>query len=365
MLAHFLALAVGIGSIALYLAAFFFPEIHRKNDFIWSGVGLFYALVLWVFSPRITGGLFLGHVASVALLGWLGWQTLQLRRQLTPEGQKTPAPSMEAVQNNIQEQFEKISLLEQLTQLFEKVTSTFSAKKAEIQQKQNVTTSSTESATLDKAAIDAIADADSAESVPEVKVEAPSQQTVSPEVKVEAPSQQTIIPEVKVEAPSQQTVSPEVQAGTTTPTEKAEVTSFETNVTTPTPEQTGKSITDEIKPENTEVKNEPEIVKTTEFKLGTLGDEEVDIYRAQVTINTPEEKGKTTIDEVKVENDPEIVDTTEFTIATPGGKEVVSPEAQVTKNAPEETEEIEEATFIQIEPENLSPEKKRPDYPQF
>ena len=351
MLAHFLALAVGIGSIALYLAAFFFPEIHRKNDFIWSGVGLFYALVLWVFSPRITGGLFFGHVASVALLGWLGWQTLQLRRQLTPELEKTPAPSMEAVQTNILEQFEKISLLERLTQLFEKVTSTFSAKKAEIQQKQNVTTGSTGATTLDKAAIDAIADADSTESVPEVKVEAPSQQTVSPEAKVEAPSQQTIIPEVRVDA--------------TTPIEKAEVTSFQTNLTTPTPEQTGKSVTDEVKAENTEIKNEPEIVKTTEFTFGTSGDREVDISQDRVTTNPTEEQGKTAIDEVKVENDPEIVDTTEFTIATPGGKEVVSSDTQVTTNTPEETEEIEEATFIQIEPEDLSREKKRPDYPQF
>ena len=41
MLAYVLALAVGLGSIAIYLAAFFFPEIHRKNDFILSGVGLF------------------------------------------------------------------------------------------------------------------------------------------------------------------------------------------------------------------------------------------------------------------------------------------------------------------------------------
>lgn len=41
MLANVLALVVGLGSLAIYIAAFFFPEIHRKNDFIWSGVGLF------------------------------------------------------------------------------------------------------------------------------------------------------------------------------------------------------------------------------------------------------------------------------------------------------------------------------------
>jgi hypothetical protein len=104
MLAYILAFAVGIGSLAIYLVAFFFPEIHRKNDFILSGVGLFYALILWVFSPRITGGLLLGHVASVALLWWFGWQTLSLRRQLTPQTEQTPVPSSETVKTSIQQQ---------------------------------------------------------------------------------------------------------------------------------------------------------------------------------------------------------------------------------------------------------------------
>ncbi len=100
MLAYILALAVGLGSFALYMAAFFFPELHRKNDFIWSGVGLFYALVLWVYGSRITGGLLLGHAASVALLGWSISQTLQLRYQLTPEAQQT-IPSTAAVTSTV------------------------------------------------------------------------------------------------------------------------------------------------------------------------------------------------------------------------------------------------------------------------
>ncbi len=82
MLAYILALAVAAGSIAIYMVAFLFPKIHRKNDFIWSGVGLFYALVLWIFARKITGGLLLGHVASVALIAWFVWQTMTLRQQV-------------------------------------------------------------------------------------------------------------------------------------------------------------------------------------------------------------------------------------------------------------------------------------------
>jgi hypothetical protein len=93
MLAYVLAIGVGLGSFALYMAAFFFPEVHRRNDFIWSGIGLFYALVLWIYAPRITGGLLLGQMAGVALLGWLGWQAFWLRRQATPLDQQTPIPS--------------------------------------------------------------------------------------------------------------------------------------------------------------------------------------------------------------------------------------------------------------------------------
>lgn len=101
MLAYLLALVVGLGSFGLYMAAFFFPEVHRKNDFIWSGVGLFYALVLWVCAERITGGLLLGQTASVALLGWLGWQTLNLRRHTTPLDQQTPVPTPEELKESL------------------------------------------------------------------------------------------------------------------------------------------------------------------------------------------------------------------------------------------------------------------------
>jgi hypothetical protein len=93
MLAYILAVLVGTGSVGLYISAFFFPEIHRKQDFIWSGVGFFYALVLWIYARQETGGILVGQTASVALLGWFGWQTLKLRRQLVPVSQQTPIPT--------------------------------------------------------------------------------------------------------------------------------------------------------------------------------------------------------------------------------------------------------------------------------
>ncbi len=114
MLAYILALAVALGSLAIYLAAFFFPEVHRKSDFIWGGVGLFYALVLWVCAGRITGGVLLGQTASVALLGWFGWQTLTLRRGILPDEQQTAIPS----QGQLSAKLAKLSLLQPVTSFF-------------------------------------------------------------------------------------------------------------------------------------------------------------------------------------------------------------------------------------------------------
>ncbi len=84
MLTYLLALTVALGSFGLYLSAFFYPEIYRKGDLTLSGVGLFYAIVLWICADRITGGVLLGQIASVSLIGWFGYQSLTYRLGYTP-----------------------------------------------------------------------------------------------------------------------------------------------------------------------------------------------------------------------------------------------------------------------------------------
>jgi hypothetical protein len=128
MLVYILALLVGSGSVGLYLAAFLFPEVHRRFDLVWSGVGCFYALVLWVCAGRITGALLLGQVANVALLGWLSWQTLSLRRAQTPVLLQTQLPpeansasdvfqlTVRQLRANLHQSAGRSSLVEQLDQ---------------------------------------------------------------------------------------------------------------------------------------------------------------------------------------------------------------------------------------------------------
>ncbi|NJN61232.1 MAG: hypothetical protein HC795_06635 [Coleofasciculaceae cyanobacterium RL_1_1] len=77
------------------MAAFFFPEVYRKGDFIWSGVGIFYAIVLWFCAGQATGAELLGETASVALIFSLGGQLLALRRQKTPSNQQTSTEAID------------------------------------------------------------------------------------------------------------------------------------------------------------------------------------------------------------------------------------------------------------------------------
>jgi hypothetical protein len=82
MLSYALAIAVGLSSLILFSTAFLMSDIHRQDDFFWSAIGLFYALVLWFCGTSITGGLLLGQTAAVALLLSYNWQTLKLRKAI-------------------------------------------------------------------------------------------------------------------------------------------------------------------------------------------------------------------------------------------------------------------------------------------
>ena len=82
MLSYALAIAVATSSLVLFLTAFLMSDIHRKDDFLWSGVGLIYALVLWYCARNITGAVLLGQAAATALLVSYSWQTLKLRKAI-------------------------------------------------------------------------------------------------------------------------------------------------------------------------------------------------------------------------------------------------------------------------------------------
>jgi hypothetical protein len=140
MLTYLLALAVAIASLALYAIGFFFPGLKRENDLIWSGVGLFYALVLWVFAGQVRGGVLLGQMASVALIGWLGWQAFVWRWQgLTPE-QKQEAQ----VLSDFKEKFDTVVNSETASNLSEQVKQVFSKAKTSVGEVVQKAKSSTE-----------------------------------------------------------------------------------------------------------------------------------------------------------------------------------------------------------------------------
>lgn len=94
MLSYALAIAVGISSLVLFFTAFVLSDLHRQDDFLWSGVGLFYALVLWYCAANITGAVLLGQAAASALIISFSWQNLQLRKAIArPETAKSPLSS--------------------------------------------------------------------------------------------------------------------------------------------------------------------------------------------------------------------------------------------------------------------------------
>lgn len=90
LLTDTLSVLIGAGSLAFYLSAFFYPEVRRQSDTWWSGLGVFYAVVLWFCAGQMTAAILLAQVAAVALVFGLGWQALIVRRQKTPVYQQTP-----------------------------------------------------------------------------------------------------------------------------------------------------------------------------------------------------------------------------------------------------------------------------------
>jgi len=101
MLTYVLALVVILASLGLYSTMFVIPEVSRKNDLVWSGVGLFYGLVLWVCAGRITGGVLLGQMASVALIGWMGWQMVESRWNSVPEAERVSSGKVEGWRSSL------------------------------------------------------------------------------------------------------------------------------------------------------------------------------------------------------------------------------------------------------------------------
>ncbi len=83
MLAYFLAIIMAFKSITLLFNAFFSPKTHRKDDFLWSGLGLFYALILWLCATRFTGAVLLGQAAGVAITFAFMWENQSLRKAIT------------------------------------------------------------------------------------------------------------------------------------------------------------------------------------------------------------------------------------------------------------------------------------------
>ena len=87
MLSYALAIAVAISSLILFSTAFFMSKIHRKDDFLWSAVGLFYALILWFCARNITGTVLLGQAAATVLITSYCWQTIKLRKAIANPAQ--------------------------------------------------------------------------------------------------------------------------------------------------------------------------------------------------------------------------------------------------------------------------------------
>lgn len=98
MLSYALAIAVALSSLVLFSTAFLMSDIHRQDDFLWSGVGLFYALILWFCARNITGAVLLGQGAAATLLVSYNWQNLKLRKAIANPTQASEINNFSVVQ---------------------------------------------------------------------------------------------------------------------------------------------------------------------------------------------------------------------------------------------------------------------------
>ena len=109
MLAYFLATIMAIISLVLFLNAFISPKTHRQDDFLWSALGLFYALILWICANRFTGAILLGQVAGVAITISFIWENRQLRKVVTAESDSNELLEGFSILNFVGQSLAKIS----------------------------------------------------------------------------------------------------------------------------------------------------------------------------------------------------------------------------------------------------------------
>ena len=247
MLAYILAIAVGLGSFALCMGAFFFPKIHRELDFFWSGVGLFYALVLWVCAGRITGGVLLGQLSAVALLGWFGWQTLTLRQEIALPEEKTEVQG---------------SITSALPNLLGKIIAPFSKKSPpEVQTATVVTEEDTKSSTEVEVIVESegdreVAETDTVESTADEEKETAKQEVeATPTVENKETTAQQEVEATPTVENKETTAQQEVEATATEQQEAIEVEIAAAEVETPE-EETPETTPVDSKSESTEVSSE-------------------------------------------------------------------------------------------------------------
>ncbi|MGF1591358.1 MAG: Ycf66 family protein [Pleurocapsa sp.] len=99
MLSYVLAIAVATSSLVLFSTAFLMSDIHRKDDFLWSGVGLLYAVILWYCAHNITGAVLLGQAAATVLLVSASWQTINLRKAIANPAKAAEISNFSVVQS--------------------------------------------------------------------------------------------------------------------------------------------------------------------------------------------------------------------------------------------------------------------------